>query len=393
MYLQVTDARVSKVYGALFKEVNPPARTTIACGDILPHGINVIIHLNFSKLPNQSHPKKALHVQSRSYWAPANIGPYSQAQSVPLLNNSEAEANLFLVHIAGQIPLIPCTMTLPKDSNIENPSKNYDTSFKTQIVLSLQHLWRIGQVMHVSWWTGAVAYFSRDSLSNISRKAKLAGFAWEDQHLVEKTTDEDPELEDNSKVPDLWEAHYHGGVKTMGGSITQRRLPNWSVVSSQDDSNPALPPFFAAEVEALPRGSDIEWHAILGLTDGPVKVSPTFTSTNHAWHELLTATRSRHTSNSESAPFTGALSEIRNCSPCSCFPISPRYMTSRIWSIAICRPLRHWMSMNNGKPFQGILIPLQPTLMFQSRAFGILTTKITTLSYHVGRCSTKTGIG
>jgi enamine deaminase RidA (YjgF/YER057c/UK114 family) len=44
-------------------------------------------------------PKRSLHVQSISSWAPANIGPYSQAHKI--------ESKL---HIAGTIPLIPDKM-------------------------------------------------------------------------------------------------------------------------------------------------------------------------------------------------------------------------------------------------------------------------------------------
>ena len=33
-------------------------------------------------IPTPSTAREALHVQSTSYWAPANIGPYSQAVKV-----------------------------------------------------------------------------------------------------------------------------------------------------------------------------------------------------------------------------------------------------------------------------------------------------------------------
>ncbi|XP_067099416.1 diphthine--ammonia ligase [Osmerus mordax] len=49
------------------------------------------------------HQREALHVQSLSHWAPANIGPYSQALRV-----DEA------VFCAGQIALVPCSMQLVK---------------------------------------------------------------------------------------------------------------------------------------------------------------------------------------------------------------------------------------------------------------------------------------
>lgn len=51
--------------------------------------------------PSSTH-RQTLHVQSISYWAAANIGPYAQATT---LNQSQ-------VYIAGQIGLLPHTMDL-----------------------------------------------------------------------------------------------------------------------------------------------------------------------------------------------------------------------------------------------------------------------------------------
>lgn len=48
-------------------------------------------------------PKSTLHVQSVSYWAAANIGPYAQSSFIP--------ENIYC--IAGQIGLEPHTMVLP----------------------------------------------------------------------------------------------------------------------------------------------------------------------------------------------------------------------------------------------------------------------------------------
>lgn len=77
-------AAVNGVYNTLFNKSNPPARLTVACGDNLPPDINVMIHLRMDRGPRDS--RDGLHVQSRSYWAPANIGPYSQAITVPFPN-------------------------------------------------------------------------------------------------------------------------------------------------------------------------------------------------------------------------------------------------------------------------------------------------------------------
>ncbi|KAF5100762.1 hypothetical protein D0Z00_001150 [Geotrichum galactomycetum] len=71
------------------------------------------------------HTKTGIHVQGRSYWAPANIGPYSQA--------TRAHG---VAHFAGQIPLIPASMDLV-------------TADKTplQAVLSLQHIHRVRRAL------------------------------------------------------------------------------------------------------------------------------------------------------------------------------------------------------------------------------------------------------
>ena len=77
IYLSSMDlfTRVNAVYSTFFG-TSPPARACIAVD--LPALINVRLDcLAFSEhLPGDRY---ALHVQGLSYWAPANIGPYSQA--------------------------------------------------------------------------------------------------------------------------------------------------------------------------------------------------------------------------------------------------------------------------------------------------------------------------
>ena len=77
IYLSSMDifTRVNAVYSTFFG-TSPPARACIAVD--LPTPINVRLDcLAFSeRFPGDRY---ALHVQGLSYWAPANIGPYSQA--------------------------------------------------------------------------------------------------------------------------------------------------------------------------------------------------------------------------------------------------------------------------------------------------------------------------
>ena len=73
-------SEMNEVYGSFFG-ASPPARTCIAVD--LPAGINIMIDC-VAYEENANAPRISLHVQSISYWAPANIGPYSQATIVSL---------------------------------------------------------------------------------------------------------------------------------------------------------------------------------------------------------------------------------------------------------------------------------------------------------------------
>lgn len=268
-----------KIYGKLFSKPNPPARVTIACGDVLPPGYNIVIQLSILSRRGGRRLTSDLHIQSRSYWAPANIGPYSQARSEVIFGHS---ANAFAVHVAGQIPLVPSTMALldvdldivaDTDDQYSEVINHPFSKFISQTALSLQHLWRIGQAMSVSYWTGAVAYLSKDSLSNISRKARLASKAWESANVLDAGNDDELDcVRIDESERDLWEERYNRRFVGRGAEKTAKKLPDWSIVRGPNSSPCHVPTFFAAEVEELPRGSWVEWHALLGVTHGPIKV-------------------------------------------------------------------------------------------------------------------------
>ncbi|XP_074091150.1 diphthine--ammonia ligase isoform X2 [Macrotis lagotis] len=86
--------------------------------DCLAHKSNTMIG---EVLPNS---KEVMHVQSVSHWAPASIGPYSQAIRVGEV-----------LYIAGQIALVPCTMKL------------VDGGIWTEASLSLRHTLKILNAM------------------------------------------------------------------------------------------------------------------------------------------------------------------------------------------------------------------------------------------------------
>ena len=87
----------NSVYSKFFSFPNPPSRV---CCEVSSQAcqVKISVKATLSK-------KKCTHIQSISSWAPANIGPYSQAYA---LNSS--------LHLAGSIPLIPQTMVLSPNS-------------------------------------------------------------------------------------------------------------------------------------------------------------------------------------------------------------------------------------------------------------------------------------
>jgi diphthine-ammonia ligase len=71
-------ASINAVYATYFG-VSPPARACVAVD--LPHPLRVMLDcVAYSE--QKACDRTALHVQGLSYWAPANIGPYSQAITV-----------------------------------------------------------------------------------------------------------------------------------------------------------------------------------------------------------------------------------------------------------------------------------------------------------------------
>ncbi|GMG40608.1 unnamed protein product [Ambrosiozyma monospora] len=80
-------ATINKIYCKYFTEPLPPSRVCVE-SNILPPG--VLAQLSVTVIDDLQF-KQGLHVQGRSYWAPSNIGPYSQAiidrrDNIALLN-------------------------------------------------------------------------------------------------------------------------------------------------------------------------------------------------------------------------------------------------------------------------------------------------------------------
>lgn len=128
--------RINRIYSEWFSTQKwgplPPSRACVGSNLLGPENpvqLSVIVDLNSDKVCGYQDSKikvnknkNGLHVQSRSYWAPCNIGPYSQAT---WLNSDQANK---VASISGQIALIPKSMEmLPK------------SEYLTQSVLSLKH--------------------------------------------------------------------------------------------------------------------------------------------------------------------------------------------------------------------------------------------------------------
>lgn len=226
---------INAVYGSYFVWPNPPARVTIACAEVLP--AQALLTMSFAFAHG---PREGLHVQSRSYWAPANIGPYSQAIKL----SPVAKPDAGLVYIAGQIPLIPATMELPR------PSATKAHSFAEQSVLALQHLERIGRVMKVQRWTYGIAFITQDKDKSMSTSdlANIARRAWSAFHQKAPAGDLEDETPDDF---DVWNSAHGVG-----------RAPWRMLASEQEASSPAItptPPLVVINADSLPRGADIEW--------------------------------------------------------------------------------------------------------------------------------------
>ncbi|XP_045479271.1 diphthine--ammonia ligase [Harmonia axyridis] len=116
-FTQINDA-----YVKYFNFPNPPTR---ACIEIpLSKECPIILDaISWKTLEIQSDlptERCTMHVQSRSHWAPANIGPYSQAVKIGEI-----------IHLAGQIGMIP--------GNLEV----VEGGIKSQCRLSMRHLERL----------------------------------------------------------------------------------------------------------------------------------------------------------------------------------------------------------------------------------------------------------
>lgn len=246
---------LNPVYGQYFSTVNPPTRVTIATGDCMPTGNDVMLSIVLDKDVTDAEGKtvqrkerQGLHVQGRSYWAPANIGPYCQTVSVQLPPVTiEGTHPGEMIYVAGQIPLIPAPMTAYTSRG-----------FKGQALLSLQHLWRIGRSKNVKWWTAGIAFIPASP--SPEDNVRLAQEMWTRIHTPNSaaTSDDEDDI-------DPWDQINNRGA-AFNDNTYRAPIPDFTTIKTlPTTTNLPIPPCFVAQVEALPRDVDIEWSAT-GLT-------------------------------------------------------------------------------------------------------------------------------
>ena len=245
---------VNHVYASLFPlgEPNPPARVTVAVD--FPAHVKVSLSLVVLRSPRSQI--RGLHVQSRSYWAPANIGPYSQAISEPLfIDNEEINvhdgSDLELVHVAGQIPLVPQSMDM------------FAGTFEEQAVLSLQHLWRVGQERGVDLWPWGIAFLS--STDHAAVRAEAACKTWLHAHTVGASNTGSGHSSEEEEVDDAWYGQHNrfdgkgGPAKAITCGEHLHPLPTRIAIDGSASLRSQCPPCLAAEVVSLPRDAPVEW--------------------------------------------------------------------------------------------------------------------------------------
>lgn len=131
-------ARVNAVYGQFFADIYlPPSRVCVETTLPAPHMVQVSC-----VVLRPAYQKMGIHIRSRSYWAPQNIGPYSQAIV-------ESRATFKTATLSGQIPLLPASM------EIDSGALSVDNA-----VLALQHLYRAKLLVGVRHIAYCVCYIT-----------------------------------------------------------------------------------------------------------------------------------------------------------------------------------------------------------------------------------------
>ena len=141
-------AQMNAIYATFFG-TSPPARACVAVN--LPPPLRFQLDCIACE-EEAAGDRQTIHVQGLSYWAPANIGPYSQTITVqPFLLSTRGYLTISLlqidgrVFVSGQIGLIPSSLSLPSPR-----------SLPLETALAFQHVKRLTDVLGSSTngWKG-----------------------------------------------------------------------------------------------------------------------------------------------------------------------------------------------------------------------------------------------
>ena len=136
---------VNEIYNGFFDFTLPPSRVCIS-SNVKPCHVKLSVILQ-----ERGVERRGIHVQSRSFWAPPNIGPYSQSR--------EYEGNIYA---SGQIGLNPSTMVLLSDP-------------QEQSAIAIRHLMRVLRTRNCNYLGGLVGFVKS------KEDAKVALNTWNDK--------------------------------------------------------------------------------------------------------------------------------------------------------------------------------------------------------------------
>ncbi|KAH9263868.1 hypothetical protein BASA83_012686 [Batrachochytrium salamandrivorans] len=231
MHINVADMKqfsaLNRVYQTYFGHANPATRITIESS---LDRCQVQMDCFAVADTNLDVNRDTLHVQGISYWAPANIGPYSQA--VQIFDH---------VYLAGQIGLLPHTMKLPQVSGDDSMGDIFLAEALVQASVSLRNLDAVCK-----------------SMGSSLHRCCVAGVCY----LT------DSRLMDAARVA-------------------------WDLMCMDDDDDVKKTPLTIVVVGSLPRGALVEWEALVGYPSGLewLKQSAVDNDASESGYGYISATR------------------------------------------------------------------------------------------------------